>query len=102
LDNLAFVTQKSNSPALKKQVIGSLNNFMQGEYNNGSLEQAVPYSTNVNIICDQSNNPLSQDRKILNIEVDYIPPEAVESVIIQLNRNDAVLTATVSTTTTTN
>ena len=95
LDNLLFILQKPNTPQLKKEVIVRIGEYFLKEYEKGALERSISFDENFNVICDQSNNPLSQDRKILNVTIDYIPTEAVESVRISLNRNDALLTAKV-------
>ncbi len=91
LNNLAWLTQKPNTPDLKKRAYIVLYAYFKTEYENGALEQGVPFETAVQIVCDQSNNPLGQSRKLLNIDVEYIPTEATESVKLSLNRNDGIL-----------
>lgn len=96
LDNLLFILQKNNSPQLKKEVIVRITDYFLKEYEKGALEKSLKFEEAFKVTCDQTNNPLNQDRKILNVAIDYIPSECVESVRISLNRNDALLTAKVS------
>lgn len=96
LDNLLFVLQKLNTPELKKEVLGKLTTYFTQQYEIGALERSVPFTDALHVICDQSNNPLSQDRRILNVLIEFIPSESVESVVINLNRNDSLLTAKVN------
>lgn len=42
-------------------------------------------------ICDKSNNPASQDRKIVNVTIMWIPTECTESIVVSLQRNDGIL-----------
>lgn len=96
LDNLLFVLQKPNTPQLKKEVIGRVTEYFQKEYEHGALERSVSFEEAFKVTCDQTNNPSGQDRKVLNVQIEYIPTECTESVVIALNRNDALLTAKVS------
>ena len=77
-NNYGWVIQAPNTPSLKRDLITSITQFFKQEYANGSLEQSVPFATACVIICDQTNNPIGQDRKQLNAEVDYIPTEVAE------------------------
>lgn len=89
--SMRFLEQKPNTPELKREALITLRQFFQNEYNNGALERSVPFNTAYQGICDTSNNPLTQDRKLLNINVLWIPTECVESVQIFLQRNDGIL-----------
>lgn len=88
---LRYAEQKPNTPELKREVLTTLRLFFQTEYNNGALERSVPFATAYRGICDTSNNPLSQDRKLLNVDVLWIPTECTESVQLSLQRNDGIL-----------
>lgn len=88
---LRYLEQKPNTPELKREALITLRQFFQNEYNNGALERSVPFATAYQGICDTSNNPLSQDRKLLNIDVLWIPTECTESVQLSLQRNDGIL-----------
>lgn len=90
---MRFLEQKSNTPELKREALVELNTFFKTEYDNGALERSVDFDTAYQGICDTSNNPTTQDRKILNIDVLYIPTECTESVKISLQRNDGILTS---------
>lgn len=88
---MLYVAQKPNTPELKREALLDLRTFFKTEYNNGALERSVPFETAYQGICDKSNNPDSQDRKLLNIDVLWIPTECVESSKITLQRNDGIL-----------
>lgn len=90
---MRFLEQKPNTPELKREALVELNQFFKTEYDNGALERSVPFDTAYQGICDKSNNPTTQDRKLLNIDVLWIPTECTESVRINLQRNDGILTA---------
>lgn len=90
---MRFLEQKPNTPELKREALVELNQFFKTEYDNGALERSVSFDTAYQGICDKSNNPSTQDRKLLNIDVLWIPTECTESVRINLQRNDGILTA---------
>lgn len=90
---MRFLEQKPNTPELKREALVELNTFFRSEYDNGALERSIPFEKAYQGICDQSNNPASQDRKILNIDVLWIPTECTESVRVALQRNDGILTS---------
>lgn len=89
--SMRFTEQKPNTPELKREALITLRQFFKTEYDNGALERSVPFSEAYQGICDASNNPPTQDRKLLNIDVLWIPTECVESVQITLQRNDGIL-----------
>ena len=91
---MRFMEQKGNTPELKNQALKELNRYFRNEYSNGALERSVPFDTAYQGICDQSNNPIGQDRKLINIDVLWIPTECVESIRLSLQRNDGVLNVT--------
>lgn len=91
---MRFAEQKPNTPELKRECLVELDTFFRTEYDNGALERSVDFSTAYKGICDKSNNPATQDRKLLNITVLWIPTECTESIQIALQRNDGVLTTT--------
>lgn len=90
-ESMRFLEQKPNTPELKREALITLRQFFKTEYDNGALERSVPFDTAYQGICDTSNNPPSQDRKLINIDVLWIPTECVESVQIFLKRNDGIL-----------
>lgn len=90
---MRFLEQKPNTPELKREALVKLNQFFKEEYDNGALERSVAFEKAYKGICDRSNNPTTQDRKLLNIDVLWIPTECTESVRISLQRNDGVLTS---------
>lgn len=90
-NNLGWAIQRPNTPELKKSLITSCHIFFKEEYENGALERSVKFEEACVIICDQSNNPVSQDRKNLNLDIDWIPTETTEKLRVSLNRNDGFL-----------
>ena len=92
LQKMHFMEQKPNTPELKREALVELNRFFRTEYDNGALERSVDFDTAYQGICDASNNPPTQDRKLVNIDVMWIPTECTESVAIALKRNDGILT----------
>ena len=90
-ENFNWVLQKPNTPELKRSIKGACYSYFKTEYNNGALETSVDFETACNIIIDNRNNPASQDRKLLNLDIDWIPTEATEAFRISLNRNDGQL-----------
>lgn len=90
---MRFLEQKPNTPELKREALVELNQFFKTEYDNGALERSISFDQAYQGICDKSNNPSSQDRKLLNIDVLWIPTECTESVRISLQRNDEILTS---------
>ena len=91
---MRFLEQKPNTPELKREALVQLQTFFKSEYDNGALERSVSFDKAYVGICDKSNNPSTQDRKLLNIDVQWIPTECTESVHVSLLRNDAILTTT--------
>lgn len=90
---MRFLEQKPNTPELKREALVELNRFFKAEYDNGALERSVDFDQAYQGICDKSNNPSTQDRKLMNIDVLWIPTECTESVHISLQRNDGILTS---------
>lgn len=89
-DNMQWTTQVPKTPELTRQIVSYLNSFFGIEYDNGALERSVSYDEALEIVPDTT----SGDRKILTIEIRYIPTECTESVVLKLNRNDGNLTVT--------
>lgn len=90
---MRFLEQKPNTPELKREALVELNQFFKTEYDNGALERSIDFNQAYQGICDRSNNPATQDRKILNIDVLWVPTECTESVRVSLQRNDGILTS---------
>lgn len=93
-ESMRFLEQKPNTPELKREALVEIETFFKNEYDNGALERSIPFPSAYKGICDKSNNPASQDRKVLNIDILYVPTECTESVKISLQRNDGILTST--------
>lgn len=89
---MRYLVQKPNTVTLRTEALVKLSQFFKGEYDAGALETSVDFKTAYKGICDTSNNPVGQDRKILNIDCLWIPTECTESVVISLRRNDGILT----------
>lgn len=93
-DELRFMEQKLNTPELKNDALVKMKTYFKTEYDNGALEISVPFDTAYQGICDKSNNPATQDRKLINLDLYWIPTECAESIHVTLQRNDGVLTIT--------
>jgi len=90
-NSLSWSTQKPITTDLVNRLIGWLNDYGKTQYELGGLEQSIPFSE-----AWQVQRLPNADRKILDIEIRYIPVECSESVVIRLNRNDGILTTTVN------
>lgn len=88
---MRFLEQKPNTPELKREALVELNRFFKTEYDNGALERSIAFEEAYQGICDRSNNPATQDRKLLNIDILWIPTECTESIRVSLQRNDGIL-----------
>lgn len=93
---MRFAEQKPNTPELKREMLVKLRQYFKTEYDNGALERSVDFDTAYQGICDNSNNPSGQDRKLINVDVLWIPTECTESIRLSLQRNDGVLNITES------
>lgn len=89
--NLLFAAQKPNLPTLKREMYVALYTYFRNEYNLGGLENEVGLDTALQIITDKSINPVGQDRKLINVEIQWIPTEVTEAIVIRINRNDGIL-----------
>ena len=85
-------TQKPNTPELKNAMLVDCRAFFKNEYANGALERSLDFDTAYQGVCDASNNPKTQDRKLVNIDCLYVPTECTEAIRLSLLRNDAILT----------
>lgn len=93
---MRFAEQKPNTPELKREMLVKLRQYFKEEYDNGALERSEDFDTVYQGICDKSNNPTGQDRKLINVDVLWIPTECTESIRLSLQRNDGVLNVTES------
>lgn len=94
LENMGFVLQRPNTVSLRRDAYAAVYSYFKKEYTNGALETSVSFEEACEIVIDQSNNPVGQDRKLLNMDINWIPTEATESFKISLNRNDGALLVT--------
>lgn len=90
--NFLFAIQKPNTPELKREILVEGERIFRTEYDNGALERSITFDQAYEGICDRSNNPLTQDRKLINAAFLFIPTECTESLRIDLLRNDGILT----------
>lgn len=90
-NKLRFMEQKPNTPSIRQEALVELRTYFKGEYDAGALENSVAFDKAYQAICDKSNNPAGQDRKLVNITVMWIPTECIESVVLSLQRNDGIL-----------
>jgi hypothetical protein len=86
-------TQKPNTPEMKNRMLIDCRNFFKSEYSAGALENSLSFDKAYQGICDSSNNPKKQDRKLVNIDCLYVPTECTEAIRLRLLRNDSILTA---------
>ena len=93
-NELRFMEQKPSTPELKNEALVKMRTYFKNEYDNGALERSVDFDTAYQGICDKSNNPSTQDRKLTNIDLYWIPTECTESIHVSLQRNDGILTIT--------
>lgn len=87
-------TQKGNTPELKNAMLVDCRSFFKSEYDAGALERSISFEEGYQGICDLSNNPRKQDRKLINIDCLFVPTECTEAIRLKLLRNDAILTVT--------
>lgn len=87
-------TQKGNTPELKNAMLVDCRSFFKSEYDAGALERSISFEEAYQGICDLSNNPRKQDRKLINIDCLFVPTECTEAIRLKLLRNDAILTVT--------
>lgn len=90
-DNLQWLGQKPNTPEIRAQMVNQLTQYFRTLYNDGGLERSLPFDDAFKVVCDKSNNPPTQNRKELNIDLYWVPTECIEAVGIRLNRNDGIL-----------
>lgn len=88
---MRFAEQKPNTPDLKREILIECRRIFKPEYEVGALENSVSFEKAYQAICDKSNNPASQDRKIVNVTIMWIPTECTESIVVSLQRNDGIL-----------
>jgi len=86
-DRNAKFHQKLNTPKLRKDMYIDSIMFFKNLYNQGGIEGSVPFSSAVVITVATD----SVNRKQINEDISWIPPETVEYQKIALNRNDGVL-----------
>ena len=79
-NKLRFMEQKPNTPSIRQEALVELRTYFKGEYDAGALENSVAFDKAYQAICDKSNNPAGQDRKLVNITVMWIPTECIESL----------------------
>lgn len=89
---LKFMEQKPRTPELINEALMTLRRYFQTEYDNGALERSLTFEQAYQGICNKSNNPTGQDRKLINIDCLWVPTECTESIRLTLQRNDNILT----------
>lgn len=86
--------QKPSTPELKNAMLVDCRSFFKNEYDAGALERSLSFDNAYKGICDLSNNPRTQDRKLTNVDVLWVPTECTEAIHLRLLRNDSILTIT--------
>jgi hypothetical protein len=87
--NARFV-QRLNTPSLQREMLTDTRMFMRNIYDQGGVENSVPFDTAVVIEVITSK----EDRKNVEETISWIPPEQVEHIHLRLSRNDGVLLIT--------
>lgn len=86
LRNQRFV-QRLNSPSLKKEMAADTRLFMLNLYQQGGIENKIPFEQAV--VIEVVDDP--EDRKNVEETISWIPPELVEHIHLKLSRNDGIL-----------
>ena len=89
VNNIKF-RERLNTPNLRNTMKIENRMWFQNMYNNGGVEASVPFDDAVVIVVKTD----IQNRKNLGMTIGWIPTETIESIEIQLNRNDGVLSIT--------
>ena len=84
--NTEFI-QKLNTPALKNQITVSNLLFFKDLYEKGGIEQSIAFEQAVVIKVTTNKD----DRKNVDLDIAYVPPETIEHLHITLTRNDGIL-----------
>lgn len=84
--NQKFV-QRLNNPGLKKEMYADTRLFMRNIYQQGGVENKIPFDQAV--IIEIVDSP--EDRKNVEETISWIPPELVEHIHLKLSRNDGIL-----------
>lgn len=87
LDRNEKFNQKLNTPELQKDIKMDNLIWFQNIYNKGGVERSVPFSDAVVIEVTTSK----EDRKEVEMDIAWIPPECIEHLHIKLSRNDGIL-----------
>jgi len=84
--NQKFI-QRMNTPSLKKEMIADTRMFMLNLYQQGGIENKIPFDQAV--VIEVVDSP--DDRKNVEETISWIPPELVEHIHLKLSRNDGIL-----------
>ena len=76
-----------NTPSLKKEMIADTRMFMLNLYQQGGIENKIPFDQAV--VIEVVDSP--DDRKNVEETISWIPPELVEHIHLKLSRNDGIL-----------
>ena len=86
LRNEKFV-QRLNTPTLQKEIKVDNLIWFKNLYEQGGIEASIPFEDAVII----SVETLKENRKEMELEIAWIPPECIEHIHIKVSRNDGVL-----------
>lgn len=79
--------QRMNTPSLKAEMKNDNRMFMLNLYQQGGIEQSLPFDEAVVIEVVTA----SDDRKNVDLLISWVPPELVEHIHIKLSRNDGII-----------
>lgn len=79
--------QRIISPSMQKSIQADNLIWFKNLYERGGIEQSVAFSDAVMVTVTQSK----ENRKEVEMDIAWIPPECLEHIHIKLNRNDGVL-----------
>lgn len=84
--NQRFLQRLASPTVLKDTRLDNLI-WMKNLYEQGGIEASIPFEQAVIV----ETNILKENRKELELEISWIPPECIEHIHIKLNRNDGIL-----------
>ena len=83
-ENMLRFIQKPNTAEIEREMYVALLSYFKGEWESGALNNQIPFDKSciINISTDKN------DPKNLKVILDLILTECIESITIEINRND--------------
>ena len=79
--------QRINTPSLQKDMKVDNLIWFKNLYEKGGIERSIPFDDAVIIDIETSK----ENRKEVEMEIAWIPPECIEHLHIKVSRNDGIL-----------